>query len=318
MSNALHYGINRSKAFRSYHRPTVAVLKISRMKLAHALASVATMLCVVGSSTAQESIPLEGAILKTIETTTLSAQVAGTIRELKANEGDRVSAGQLLGRINDEAVRLELEQLRIQEEIANRKQTNDINRRLAEKGQQVAQTEYQRALTANARVPNTYPINEIDRLKLVADQAKLEVERAAYEQELAGMEVTLAKGNYRKTYELYTRHQVTAPTAGVVVAVEKRTGEWVEPGSDLLRIVRIDRLRVEGFISAAHAQQKLVGKTATITTSDDSIKGTVVFVSPDVNPVNSQVRVFIEIDNANGKWRPGLRVDVHIKVDVHE
>jgi multidrug efflux pump subunit AcrA (membrane-fusion protein) len=32
-----------------------------------------------------------------------------------------------------------------------------------------------------------------------------------------------------------------------------------------------------------------------------------VFISPEVNPINSQVRVFLDIDNSDGKLRPGLR-----------
>lgn len=267
------------------------------------------------------AIELDGAILKTIDATTLAAQVAGPLRELQVKEGDIVKANQALGKINDDALRLELEQLKTQIAVAQKRQANDIDERLAEKSLQVAHTEYERALNANARVPGTYPINEIDRLKLVADRTELEVERAKYEQELAAFEVTLAQGNYRQTYERYLRHQLAAPAAGVVVSVEKRAGEWVEPGTDLLRIVRIDQLRVEGFISADQASLRLVGRSARIAMADKQASGTadsqnwqgrVVFVSPDVNPVNSQVRVFIEVDNPDGVLRPGLRVQARI------
>ncbi len=286
------------------------------------LAVAGSCLCCLLSSSlaAQDSIRVESAILKTIETTTLAAEVPGTIRELQVKEGDVVEAGENLGNIKDEAVRLELVQLKTQIEMARKKQANDINQRLAEKGQQVANNEYQRALNANARVPDTYPINEIDRLKLVTDQAQLEVERAQHDQEIAAFEVSLALGNYRKTYELYTRHQIVAPAAGVVVSVEKRTGEWVEPGTDLLRIVRIDPLRVEGFIAASELDGDLVGHSAKVKLiegkNEDSVTGHVVFVSPDVNPASSQVRVFIEVDNATGKLRPGLRVNATIEKNV--
>lgn len=257
-------------------------------------------------------IELQGAILKTIDATTLAARIAGPIKELLVKEGDIVSTGQALGTIDDEALRLELEQLQTQVAVAKKKHSDDINQRLAEKSQQVASTEYERALNANARVADTYPINEIDRLRLIADRAALEVERAAYDQELAVFEVTLAKGNYGQAYERYMRHRVIAPAGGVVVSVEKRVGEWVEPGTDLLRIVRIDQLRVEGFIPANQAHTELVGQPARVALlgeADDSWKdGKVVFVSPDANPVNSQVRVFIELENEQGALRPGLRV----------
>lgn len=258
------------------------------------------------------AIEVQGAILKTIDATTLAAQVAGPLKKLLVKEGDLVNAGQALGSINDDSLRLELEQLKTQVAMAEKKQNDDINQRLAEKSRQVALTEYERALGANARVADTYPINEIDRLRLIADRAELEVERAAYEQELAVFDVTLAKGSYRQAYERYTRHQLVAPAGGVVVSVEKRIGEWVEPGTDLLRIVRIDQLRVEGFIPADQAHANLVGQAARVALvgepNDPWWPGKVVFVSPDANPVNSQVRVFIEVDNGSAALRPGLRV----------
>ncbi|MEO8269017.1 MAG: efflux RND transporter periplasmic adaptor subunit [Aureliella sp.] len=271
------------------------------------------------------AIELEGAILKTIDATTLAAQVAGPLRELLVKEGDIVKANQALGKISDDALRLELEQLKTQIAVAQKKQANDIDQRLAEKSLQVARTEYERALNANARVPDTYPLNEIDRLRLLADRAHLEVERAEYEQELATFDVTLAQGNYRQTYERYSRHQLAAPADGVVVSVEKRAGEWVEPGTDLLRIVRIDKLRVEGFIFSHQATSQLVGRSARIALADRQAseivdsptwQGRVVFVSPDVNPVNSQVRVFIEVDNPAGELRPGLRVQAQIESPI--
>ncbi len=57
-----------------------------------------------------DALELHGAILKTIDATTLAAQVAGPIKELLVKEGDIVTCGQSLGSIHDEALRLELEQ----------------------------------------------------------------------------------------------------------------------------------------------------------------------------------------------------------------
>lgn len=269
---------------------------------------------------ARAAIEVQGAILKTIESTALAAQLSGAILELNVREGDTVAAGQELGKIRDEAVKLKLDQLKTQVLMMKRKQANDINKRLAQKSQEVAENEYQRAITANARVPDTYPINEIDRLKLIADQARLEVERAIYESEIAKFEVDMAVSDYQQTFELYSRHRIVAPVSGVVVSLEKRPGEWVEPGVNVMQIVRIDRLRVEGFITASQAMHDLMGATAEVSfasaeAADDPVtaSGTVVFISPDVNPVNSHVRVFMEIDNQNNQLRPGLRVSARIK-----
>jgi macrolide-specific efflux system membrane fusion protein len=268
---------------------------------------------------ANDGIVLESSLLKTIESTTLAAQLSGTLRELTVTEGDVVEVGQIIGRIDDDAVRLKLEHLRTEINIAKKKQANDINHRLAEKGKLVAINEFERAVKANALVPDTYPLNEIDRLRLMADKAALEVERAIYDQEIAELEVQLASSDYRQAYELYLRHQIKAPVEGVVTAVEKRVGEWLDPGTTLVRIVRIDRLRVEGFISATEALGNLVGRSALVqligAPESTFAQARVAFVSPDVNPVNSQVRVFLEIDNAEGVLRPGLRVTATIDTE---
>jgi multidrug efflux pump subunit AcrA (membrane-fusion protein) len=35
--------------------------------------------------------------------------------------------------------------------------------------------------------------------------------------------------------------------------------------------------------------------------------GKIVFVSPEINPVNGQVRIWAEVDNKDGILKPGLR-----------
>jgi macrolide-specific efflux system membrane fusion protein len=45
-----------------------------------------------------------------------------------------------------------------------------------------------------------------------------------------------------------------------------------------------------------------------------TFRGTVTFVSPEVNPINRQVRVWAEFDNADGRLRPGLAARLTVKV----
>lgn len=261
-------------------------------------------------------IVVSNAILKTIESTVVPSQVSGIVSALSAKEGMTVSEGQLLGKIRDDAVRLELARLKTATEVAKKKYASDIDHRLAVKSQAVSENEYQRAVRANQQVRDTYPVNEIDRLKLIADRAKLEVERTVYMTEMAAMEVAQAEHEYRKSYEVYSRHQIKSPVSGVITSVEKKVGEWVEPGTDLVRVVRLDRLRIEGFVAAEQTIRNLVGQSAKVSIlmgeKTHETTGTVVFVSPDVNSVNSQVRVHLEIDNSNKLLRPGLQVKTNI------
>lgn len=285
----------------------------------HLLQIAALIVALTNTSSAADptaEIVVSNAILKTIESTVIPSQVAGIISGLSAKEGMTVSEGQVLGKIRDDAIRLELARLKTAIEVAKKKHASDIDHRLAIKSQAVSENEYQRAVRANQQVRDTYPVNEIDRLKLIADRAKLEVERTVYMTEMAAMEIVQADHEYRKSYEVYSRHQIRSPVTGVITSVEKKVGEWVEPGADLVRVVRLDRLRIEGFIAAEQTIKNLVGHSARVTVvmgeRTHETTGTVVFVSPDVNSVNSQVRVYLEIDNSKSLLRPGLQVKTSI------
>ncbi|MGC4005956.1 MAG: HlyD family efflux transporter periplasmic adaptor subunit [Pirellulales bacterium] len=102
------------------------------------------------------------------------------------------------------------------------------------------------------------------------------------------------------------RRTLTAPFDGAVVQIHKRLGEWLQPGEKVLRLTRVDRLRVEGFVPAGDLPGDLTGATARFRTSDGPpMEAKIAFVSPEVNAVNNQVRVWAVIANDAGKLRPG-------------
>ena len=47
------------------------------------------------------------------------------------------------------------------------------------------------------------------------------------------------------------KHRITSPLDGVIVQLYRKPGEWVSPGDPIARLVRMDRLRVEGFVDAS-------------------------------------------------------------------
>jgi multidrug efflux pump subunit AcrA (membrane-fusion protein) len=269
----------------------------------------------------QESPParvvIEGAILKTIESTAIASQVSGVVQNMNIKEGSRVHQGEEITRIRDVTIRLQVERAQTAVEIARKKQDNDIDKQIAVKSLAVASNEYQRALDANNRVENVYPPNELDRLKLVMDRSHLEAQRAEYQHALAVLETSLAEAEVKQNQELLQRHRVSAPCNGMVVSVERRVGEWVEPGTVIAKIVEIDRLRVEGFLNAADADLRLIGTKASVSVAIAGqileTQGELVFISPDANPVSGQVRVFLEVDNRDQKLRPGLRPTVYLQ-----
>ncbi len=266
-----------------------------------------------------QTVAVENALLKTIESVHVATEVAGKLELLRVTEGNQVQLDQPIAKINDNAVRLKLERTRIAMAASRKKASNSIDIQLAEKKAEVAKNEYERAVNANERIANTYATKEIDRLRLVAESADLEIERAKHQQELLELEVLAAENEYQQAEELLARHDVRSPAIGIVTTISKRSGEWVEPGTELVQIVKIDRLRIEGFVDGAAVDHQLDKRAAKVTVLKGKreivVPGRVSFVSPDANPVNGQVRVYLEIDNRLGEFRPGMRVRAEIDIE---
>lgn len=269
-----------------------------------------------GESARSPGISLQNAILKTIATVTVAAEAKGVLEAVPIDIGANVVPGDRLATIGADDIVIQLERAQLELTLAQQKSESEIDVLVTTKSAAVAENEYLRALAANRSVPNTYPPNEIDRLKLVFERTQLEVRRAEESRAQLLVQTQLAENQVAEIEISLRKHTITAPTDGVVVSVEHHAGEWVEPGTLMATIVNLERLRVEGFVDATASTAVKIGDRAQVEVQyDEQIKhfdGRVVFVSPDVNSVSDLVRVFVDVDNRKGQLRPGLRTTVSI------
>ncbi len=264
-------------------------------------------------------VKLENALLKTLEATTVSAEVSGRLSDWKVQEGHRISQGQLLGKVNDRAASIQLQQMKTALDRARLKHKSDVELRLAESRTEVSKNELERAIAANTRIADTFPLKEVERLKLLHQTNLLEVERAQQDRQVGALEVIQAEDQFRAAEELVQRHQIRSPVDGVIVSVRRRLGEWVEPGAEVLQIVNLDRLRIEGFVPAISSAEIEIGCSASVilTVGKEQIRreAKVSFVGHEVNPATGQIRIFLELPNSDLSLKPGMRAQAQIKVD---
>ena len=136
------------------------------------------------------------------------------------------------------------------------------------------------------------------------------------EQQVAQANLELANSELAEAKLQLERRRMKAPFSATVVAVSRQTGEWVEPGSVVLRLIQLDRLRVEGFVSADQATAIEPGQRVQIVFPNNvgkPVSGEITFVSPEVEPVNQQVRLWAEFDNPEKRIRPGLVATMEVK-----
>lgn len=262
-------------------------------------------------------IRVPSAVVKIADSVDVPAEYAGVLTNVHVREGQFVQKGESIAKIKDSELRLRLIRAKYENQIANLTAENDVDIRYSEKSREVAESEVDRSNRANAKVANSVPAARLERQILEKDRTILQLEQAKRDFTIAQMKTNLTKTELELSQVLLEKTEINSPMDGMIAAVERHEGEWVEPSETVVRVVRVDRLRVEGFVSAAQAGKIKIGSPVEVKFSQDwlkgrTFKGSVVFVSPQANPVNSEILVWAEIQNEHNDLLPGLRGEIVI------
>lgn len=257
-------------------------------------------------------ITVNPVLIKVIEEVAVPAVQEGPVLAIQVTEGQVVQVGQTLIQLDDQRAKLKQQQAELEQKIATKKAGNRSGVLLAETETRVTNSSLQRALESRRRFPDSPSQAEVDEIELRVAQAKQHLEQTTQEFQLA----ELAKDLSTKNLELATfevdRHQIKSPIQGAITEVIAKKGEWVRPGEPLVRVMRIDRLKVEGFVKRDAITTSLLDRSVTILVEGaegekDRHPGKIVFVSPVVEPNDRTQRIVAEVDNAKGILGPGLR-----------
>lgn len=291
---------------------------MSRWKFALRVLAVCTGSIGLAARGWASDIAVESVVINLVADVEVPANEAGPLVELSVSELSRVEAGAVLARIDDRDAALELARARIAVEHAEHLAANDVKIRQGRQALKLAELELKRAEDANREVSGVVSATQIEKLKIGIENAQLEIEQATRDQAAAQRAVEAAKNDLQLAQRAVERRRIVAPIAGVVVDMRKRAGEWLKPGDTVLRIVRDDRLRAEGFIDVQQLTASFLGEPAELTVAlpggkSAIVRGKVTFVSPEANPINRQVRVWAEFENQDGRLRPGLSAQMVIR-----
>lgn len=341
----------------------------------------------ISSVTADEPIVVDQMVVVLIDEVDVPASQDGVIAEISVKEGETVSEGDRLGKLDDRQTRLLESQARTKlsiatekaenglaedlarkklaeqrqlakeheftKEIADRKATNEVRVLASQKAERVAKNELERATRARQEFIDSVSQSEIDGLRLAFERSSLETEQADFERRMdalqAKAEAEVASGHKigieRLAVELeqataerrvqalevelqrqqlnlaslaIDQQRIVAPIDGVVVQRFRHRGDWVNAGDPVIRVIRLDRLRAEGFVDADHMGSLHAGQAVDLTLhgeeqGDLNLKGVVSFVSPEIDPINGQARIWVEFENEDLRILPGMRLSASVK-----
>lgn len=240
--------------------------------------------------------------LRAISRAKVAAVESGRIVEVAVRESDRVQRGQVLARIDDRRLRLDLEQA-------------DAERQVAE-----AELEIRRAEERTAK-------DDLESYRAAAEGVKgsvsaLTIRAAERDAAVAASRVLVAERGLRRLQARVDRLRlqveetiVRAPFDGIIVSRDVQVGEWANPGDSICALVSTGRIEAwldipERYSYAAITEaNQLEIEVGTLGVRLAPLSKRVI---PDVDPRSRRYTLIVELEPGSHPLAPGMSVTAQV------
>lgn len=250
-----------------------------------------------------------------IQNTLIAAPIAGVVKQVAVKEGDRIQEDAALVVLDSKLSMRELEAATAGFEAADLESKKNVSKRYAERTLEVHKLELKQNQLANQSIRGAVSKIEIEKMKMVVDQATLAIEQSEYDLLVAAAKAKEKMAAVRMAQAKVDQHTIASTVSGMIAQVDVEAGEWVEAGKPIARIISLDPIRVECFVDGRKYADDLVGHPVRFipdlgdsTSSENQLTaaGEITFVSPELHAVTSQVRVWATIKNPERRIRAGM------------
>ena len=253
--------------------------------------------------------------IRPLTETRIESQVSGQVLNVDVTASERVTAGQLLVKLDSRQLTARLEQAKEGLSIAK----NGVLQ--AQKAGEASQAGLDQARSAYLRTKTLFEKN-------VVPSQQLEIDRAAYLQAKARLErskeeIQAARTGIRKAREVVTEAkialeyaQIKSPAPGVVVERLVDPGDIAVPGKPLLIIQTSGSLRLEARVREGLIHKVIQGQTydVEIQTPGKAISATIEEIAPYADPDTRTFLVKAALPETPGIF-PGMFGRLIIPID---
>jgi len=261
------------------------------------------------------------------EETVVSAEVAGRVSRLVHDLGDRVGAGTPLLELDQEKLqyraegqRAALDQARARYGAAEDGSLPSLERvpAVVSTGAQLADAQQQLE-----RAKNLASRNLISRSDLETAQTRYDTAKAAHDQALASArqlraDIEAQSSSLRLAQRELRDAVIRAPFDGYVAERLVSPGQYVQPQAPVMRIVRLQPLKLTAEVPEKFAPWIETGRDLAIKVDafpKETFTGRVVRIAPAVNLKSRAFAIEGEIPNSDGRLKPGTFARVQITTD---
>lgn len=236
---------------------------------------------------------LLGCLIEPDRVADVGSQSTGVIEHLTVERGDMVTAGQVLARLSAQVERASLS-------IAEVKAKAEAEALQAQAAHELAQRKLERT-------------RDLVRRDFVSDQAldQAEAEARVAEQRVAQARETqrVAQREFHLSNAQLSQREVRSPFAGLVVERFRTEGERIER-EPVVRVARIDPLRIEAIVPAVQFGRISAGQPATVKTDLPDypvLTAKVTLVDRVIDPASNSFRVRLILPNPGNRVPSGVR-----------
>jgi len=285
--------------------PTVAVAKVAR-------GDVSRVLTVAAEFRPYQEIDVH-------------AKVAGFVKSIGVDVGDRVKAGQLIAVLEVPELQNDLQQ----DEASVLRATEEVNRasadlERAQSSHEMAHLGAERLISASQARPNLVARQDIDEATGRDRVAEAQVSTAKAALASARQQLEMTKASQARTRTLFAYARITAPFAGVITHRYADTGAMIQAGTSsqtqtmpLVKLSQNDRLRLiisvpESAVSRIHDQQPVDVRVQAL---DTVFPGTVARFAQRLDADTRTMRVEVDVPNPRLVLVPGMYAQASIALD---
>ena len=247
--------------------------------------------------------------------TTLSPRIQERLAEVLVDQGDYVTAGQLLARLDAGELKRQVEVS--EAALASAKATADrvrVDEARARAVEQQAQQDHKRVSDlVTTKVSSQSEMDKAIEQLHVAESDLLRARAATVE---AQQQVNLAEKNLAYQQERLTFTRILSPYAGLVTRRDRDPGGVVVPGSSILQLISTNELWVSAWVDETAATGLTIGQKARAVFRSDrarSYSGEVARLGRETDRETREFLVDVRVKELPSNWTIGQRAEVFVE-----